>query len=105
MLINDPKEATKELEGVNAGTFACVAILILLLLITIIGSCFDEKPKGYQKVLNWFSIRKNAHAILYSENKSDKNLDVLNGVRVLSIGWVVLGHSLFMHLFAPMLNT
>jgi len=77
----------------------------VLLLLAILGSYYDgKKTQGLATVLSWFSIRKNACEILYSENSVDKNLDILNGVRVLSIGWVVLGHSLFMHSMAPSLN-
>jgi len=82
-----------------------IGILGLLLVLSIIGTVIDEKSaKGVKKVICWFNIKKNAQTILYSENKVDKNLDILNGVRVLSIGWVVLGHSLVMHLALPLLN-
>jgi len=55
-------------------------------------------------ILNWFNIRKNTATILYSTNKVDKNLDVLNGVRVLSICWVVLGHTYMMFILSPTIN-
>lgn len=43
-----------------------------------------------------FSVLKNTEWLLFGRSKdSDKNLEALNGLRVFSIGWVILGHTFY----------
>ena len=65
----------------------------------------SPKLSRIQEFFLCFSVIRNSKAILHGVNKVDKNLDVLNGVRVLSIGWVVLGHCYFWEMmYGPILN-
>ena len=64
----------------------------------------SAKQPWYMTLLYCFNATSNAKAILYSKNRSDPNLDILNGVRVLSMGWVITGHALMMSVSSPTLN-
>ena len=65
----------------------------------------STKLSRIQEFFLCFSVIRNSKAILHGVNKVDKNLDVLNGVRVLSIGWVVLGHCYFWEMMnGPIMN-
>ncbi|XP_071103158.1 O-acyltransferase like protein-like [Haliotis cracherodii] len=50
------------------------------------------KPKLWQRVLLCFSAVSNGEKIL-SVKRSPGSLTCLNGIRVLSMGWVILGHT------------
>lgn len=48
-----------------------------------------------------FSPSRNIYKIFYSPPPKDTDLEVLNGVRVLSMLWVILGHAYFTVLLFP----
>jgi len=67
----------------------------------------DDSAKvvsNFRKILTCFNIGKNAGSLFYSTNKTDKHLDILNGLRVFSMIWIILGHSLIEIFAAPVFN-
>ena len=48
-----------------------------------------------------FSFSRNLSKILYSKQEGDPNLRILNGVRVFSMLWVMLGNSFWAVLTNP----
>lgn len=92
------------------GTIFTFTIVIIVVIISIVASCATNfksynKMKGHAKnILDAFDIVKNAKSLLYSENRVDKNLDILNGVKTLSMGWISLAHFLLMISTAPIIN-
>lgn len=57
------------------------------------------------KYFDAFKLINNLNKILFARNKNgDKNLDILNGIRVLSMFWIILGHSFFYTLRSSIVN-
>jgi hypothetical protein len=105
ILFIDTQQINKDYSKITPKRYLAIAVLGLLFILTLVGLAFDTRPTSLgANILACFSLRKNATAILYSENRVDKNLDALNGVRVLSIAWVILGHSFVMTITVPILN-
>lgn len=63
-----------------------------------------ESKNGMGKFFLSFSPSRNLQKIFFSRPPADKDLEVLNGVRVLSICWVLLGHAYFNSLTFPSQN-
>eukprot|EP00830_Metopus_es_P017508 TRINITY_DN5759_c0_g1_i1.p1 TRINITY_DN5759_c0_g1~~TRINITY_DN5759_c0_g1_i1.p1 ORF type:complete len:539 (+),score=85.90 TRINITY_DN5759_c0_g1_i1:77-1693(+) len=65
-----------------------------------------EKPEktAFSQIITCLNFGKNACSFFYSENKMDKNLDCLHGVRVFSMIWIILGHAFLEILKAPVFN-
>lgn len=55
----------------------------------------------WEKFIDSFNVPKNVEKLIYGRSDGDKNLELLNGIRVLSITWVVWGHSFFYQLKGP----
>ena len=47
------------------------------------------------KALMCFSPSRNMNKLFYAPGPPDHDLDILNGVRVISLIWVILGHAYF----------
>jgi len=53
-----------------------------------------------------FAVYKNSSRLLFGRSKdSDKNLEALNGLRVLAISWIILGHTFYYTISGPIQNT
>jgi peptidoglycan/LPS O-acetylase OafA/YrhL len=80
------------------GTYIVLSVFAFIFLISIGTAAVDYLISKEQwnsrsrKVLESFNIVKNGQNFFCSENKVDKNLDVLNGVKVLFMGWIMQGH-------------
>ncbi|XP_074602908.1 nose resistant to fluoxetine protein 6-like [Brevipalpus obovatus] len=76
-----------------------IALMILstIVLLTIIGTvaeCLQDKPSENlaARLLCAFSIRRNLVS-LFAESSSNNELKSLNGIRCLSMSWIILGHT------------
>jgi len=106
-----PAEINKDLNKLKTGGKIFLWILLIIAIVSIAATILEingflpSKDMNIpQKIISCFSLRKNVIGILSTENRVDPNLEVLNGIRVLSIGWVVLGHAFLFMLFSPLLN-
>ena len=106
LVFEDVQTRNEELTKFTPGAVIFIILCVMLLIFVVIASTTDyfinykrsninrNENKWHMSILYSFSFLSNAESILYSKNKGDKNLEALNGVRVLSMGWVILGHIL-----------
>jgi peptidoglycan/LPS O-acetylase OafA/YrhL len=110
LTFTDSKEANAEYSKFSIGNGIGLAFIFGLLIFCLVSTIVDRQTnadkvvKPSTKFLRCFSLSRNLSTILYSENRVDKNLDILNGVRVLSCGWVVLGHVFMFTMMGPIWN-
>lgn len=110
------------LEPIGVGFIAVVASLCIILVLSILGYFVEYKSLGnkaypsqmveayeddapnkisveYNKmkwalVIYSFSITKNFNEIFFKEHKAikDKNFEVMNGLRVVMLVWIIMGN-------------
>ena len=116
----DVKERNEGLLEYHAGNILTILFCSILLLVVVVATTIDYlkniRPKEicnsnidnthpwYMNFLYSFSANINIRGILYSKNKIDTNLNVLNGTRVLSMGWIIMGHVLEASALLPTTN-
>ena len=106
--IDVPREIMAE--SLTPGAWITIALLLFLVLLMIVGIVIQytnlgnkpgvdgqqERPEEAKQ--KWalffyaFNPVVNIQKLLFVKEGGDQRLAVLNGVRVLSIGWVILGH-------------
>ena len=64
----------------------------------------EERKTKWALLLYSFSPINNLEKLFTVKEGGDQTLAVLNGVRVLSIGWVIVGHGFSFIQFAPIVN-
>ncbi len=74
--------------GVVLGFF--LALLLLTIAASFLAPALKDKPAG--KFLRCFSFRDNFVKIMSTKEPENANLTFLNGVRVLSVLWIVFAH-------------
>ena len=85
----------------KTGCYIVIMIAILLILITLVGSITKIK------VLESFDVEKNIKTIfnVHNQNNVMAHLRIFDGIRFLSAGWVVFGHTLYIPLLFGAKNT
>ncbi len=76
-----------------------------ILAITIMDrySCLHPET-GWRKALGCFSLQQNVRLLFACGNPFDPKLEVFNGIRLLGISWIVLGHYHVSLMLAPIFN-
>ena len=104
----------------GTGFIITLALIIIVTILGIMGSVIEyvplldkrdsdpnDKPEKRLNLLGLaffsFSFKNNLKKLFEVSDKGDTDLKVLNGIRVLSICWVILGHS-FMVVGFPLSN-
>lgn len=64
----------------------------------------EHKKSKWALLLYSFNPFSNLNKILTVKTNGDKTLEVLNGVRVFSMCWVIIGHAFFFSLVVPFTN-
>ena len=107
----DSAEMSKTLNQVTKGpviTLLGIGLVILIVLVSTVmdyKEYFKENKKGVVSSLLWcFSLKRNIKGVLSTTNRVDPNLEVFNGIRVLSIAWIVVSHSFYVIIFVPFTN-
>ena len=121
----DSEQRNKEVQSLTAGHYASIGFVSFLLLSVIFGTIYqlmksakkqiinrmsiDEeaprRPTFIQKYLNAFGAIENGRKLFFARSSDgDKNLELLNGLRVISMLWIILGHSYFYMLEGALLN-
>lgn len=125
----DSAKRNEEVSTLHAGhyfTVAVVGILVLSVLIATIIEIFEIKKKSLvasqainneelqlnqrrptciEMYFKAFRLIENTKKLLFARSRDgDKNMELLNGLRVISMGWVILGHTYFYGLKTPLAN-
>ena len=130
-MVPDPVYGTAEFpkqvstSAIDAKAWVMIFVIVLLILFWILGivveftsfadkSRFTEDERQELKVedrksklglvLYSFSPINNVKKLFTVSKRGDQSLAVLNGVRVLSIGWIVIGHSFSFLQAIPIVN-
>lgn len=65
----------------------------------------EPEPDCLNQFFVQFSVINNSKRLLFGRSKDgDKNLEILNGLRVFAIAWVILGHTFYYILDGPIQN-
>ena len=111
IILTDPATINKDLTRWTLGPILVIAGIGLLviweLLVTFLdyNECLEyEEGSNYKRILACYSLYRNAESIAKIGNKLDPQLEVLNGIRLLSMFWVVLAHSFTLEAFSPVRN-
>lgn len=95
---------------ITKGTIITITIILTIVVASVVSSYVSKlKYNGtingnIKKIIEAFDIVKNVKLLLYAENRVDPNLNILNGVKTLSMGWISLGHFFMLIVTAPILN-
>ncbi|OMJ91132.1 hypothetical protein SteCoe_6396 [Stentor coeruleus] len=80
----------------TTGAIIMISISVTLSFISFLGTIYDiiypKNSSVISNIIKCFSLLANGRKLLISRRKKDP-LDILNGIRVLSLGWVLLGHT------------
>ncbi len=99
LLLIDTREFAETFSRIWPSTAAPpVVSAVLLATIAVVSvldyrGAFPKEPAAvWTKALVCFSVQRNIGSLMNTENRVDGKLEVLNGIRVWSICWVVIGH-------------
>ena len=97
----DVKKTNESYAKVGLGYYLTWSGLWLLILLAIIGSSLDYndvlnaesvKNSTTLKIFKCFSFTGNLKSLLNTKNKTDDNLNVFHGIRVITMLWIIYDH-------------
>jgi peptidoglycan/LPS O-acetylase OafA/YrhL len=97
----DVKATNEKNAKASLGYYLTWSALGLLVLLAVIGSSLDYggvlQPEAVKlsttlKIFKCFSFTGNLKSLLNTKNKTDENLDILNGIRVIAMLWIIYDH-------------
>jgi hypothetical protein len=121
----DSEKRNEEVHTLKAGHYFTIFFVGLLVISCLAGTAYEiyekiqhvtrarlqlpeEEPRrktAWQKYLKSFYVIENTSKLLFARSKDgNKNLEILNGIRVLSMGWVILGHTYYFALQSALAN-
>jgi len=79
--------------------YACGSLIIISILCSIYGQFigYDSKTSCISKLIKCFDFIKNLSAVFSTtpSKNEEKELKIFNGLRVIVMGWIILGHVFF----------
>ena len=102
-------------ESYTNGAICMLIVIGILIIICIIGTILEyfanenTKSSNFGKFLLCFSFLANGKMLLLRKNQEKKldksdNLEILTGIRVLSVGWIIVLHVYKYYLLIPALS-
>ena len=85
------------LEAADWGMIALLAVFGSLLCIGTLADCFlnifniDILPEKFNQIFQGFSIYNNSLRLFNTKSSSSDSLSCINGIRIISLSWVVIG--------------
>ncbi len=109
--MSDVAENNKTFNQAGTGFYVCIGLTLLVSFIVVLSTVLDynklmsDQPDTIPaKLVTCFSLKNSLRGVFSSTNRVDPKLEILNGVRALSIGWVVFGHTFFYTVARPVYN-
>jgi len=94
--VSDPLNEQKEFRhSIRAGIIAIILIFVIFFIFNIISSYINNrKPNtALQKVISSFNFKKNFEDYFTNKVQGEDGIKCLNGLRIIFMSWVVLGHT------------
>ncbi|KAL5284196.1 hypothetical protein ACFFRR_006460, partial [Megaselia abdita] len=91
----------------EAADYVAIVIYTIIAVLLILGTAYDYFCKGSSKnqFLMAFSVPSNAEKVFHISNEKKKsNIECLNGLRVLSMMWIIYGHCFASNMALPKIN-
>ncbi len=110
VFLSDVREDNRKAADRGTGYYAFCAICATFLLACLGATVADRwdllksEESGLAKLTRCFSLQRNCGSLFNTKNRVDPNLDILNGVRVLSMVWIMFGHTYDFGSRSPILN-
>ncbi len=111
IILGDMREIPETFHKLKPSAVIMICFTGLFALLIIVASVLDynwtlaqHNDSMLAKALVCFSAQRNIKSLFNTENRVDGKLEVLNGIRVWSICWVVIGHTFSIMMAEGILN-